>query len=242
MKKWLLAALFTALPWSLTAAQVTEDDSSIEVMGEGTRVLLQCKNRDVEITGTNHVIEFSDRCRSLSIMGSNNRVVVQEVDSVEITGTNNRVGYRRFVNGVEGRRPAQNISGSGNLVYREVASTSGQPLSRKPATSQPVNPSPKPPTASTSEAIRVSAFGGSSSHDCLQGRNVVIEASNSTVVLRGTCGKVEVTGMGNTVTLEAAQNILVTGTMNKVLWRRGPGNRPPIISNTGLNNQISQLR
>lgn len=242
MKKWLLAALFTALPWSLTAAQVTEDDGSIEVMGEGTRVLLQCKNRDVEVTGTNHVIEFSDRCRSISIMGSNNRVVVQEVDSIEITGTNNRVGYRRFVNGVDGRRPTQNISGSGNVVYRAVAATPGQPPQGKPSTPQPITPSAKPPAASTSEAIRISAFGGTSSHDCLRGKNVVIEASSSTVVLRGTCGKVEVTGMGNTVTLEAAESISVTGTMNKVFWRRGLGNRPPAVSNTGLNNQISQLR
>ncbi len=222
-------------------AEVTETESSIEIMGDGARLLLQCKNRDVEVTGTNNVVEFSDRCRSISIMGDSNRVVVQEVAKVEITGVNNRLGYRRFVNGVEGRRPSQEVSGTGNVIYRVVE---GQP-SQLPA-ARPTSPAStsgaKPPAPANNADINVTGFGSTSTQDCGQGRSVRVEGSNLTVNLRGYCRKVQVEGMGNTVNIETVSNIAVTGSMNKVFWRRGADSKPPTVSNTGLNNQVAQRR
>lgn len=74
--------------------------------------------------------------------------------------------------------------------------------------------------------ITISGFGGNGTHDCGNGRNVTIDAANTTVTLRGMCKQVE--------------RIVVTGTMNRVTYRNGVNNRPPVISNTGFNNQVTR--
>ncbi|MEN9250111.1 MAG: DUF3060 domain-containing protein [Gloeomargarita sp. GXS_bins_116] len=88
--------------------------------------------------------------------------------------------------------------------------------------------------------ITISGFGGNATHDCGNGRNVTIDAANTTVTLRGMCKQVEITGAGNTVNLNQVERIVVTGTMNRVTYRNGVNNRQPVISNTGFNNQVTR--
>jgi uncharacterized protein (DUF2345 family) len=97
----------------------------------------------------------------------------------------------------------------------------------------------------------------SPAHDCAKAPNASVEADNGTVKFTGTCDSVLVKGSGNTLSLEAAKRIEVTGPRNVIevaavdfarlhsagntfRYRRGLTRRAPDVVAIGDNNSLVQ--
>lgn len=88
--------------------------------------------------------------------------------------------------------------------------------------------------------IEVTGSGETATHACTPDSEVEITGASNTVTLTGECKRVEVSGSSNTVKVEATSAITVTGTDNKVTWKRGHGKSKPKISRTGVGNKVTQ--
>jgi hypothetical protein len=86
----------------------------------------------------------------------------------------------------------------------------------------------------------VTASGQRRTIDC-KGQRVQVGGNTNDVTLRGECPRVDVTGVGNTVAIDVAGSIDVTGTSNRVTWQRALKGAAPRISTTGLNS-VQQAR
>jgi uncharacterized protein (DUF2345 family) len=97
----------------------------------------------------------------------------------------------------------------------------------------------------------------SPAHDCAKAPNASVEADNGTVKFTGTCDSVLVKGSGNTLSLEAAKRIEVTGPRNVIevaavdfarlhsagntfRYRRGQTRPAPDVVAIGDNNSLVQ--
>lgn len=72
------------------------------------------------------------------------------------------------------------------------------------------------------------------------GASVRVEANNSQVHLRGDCPSVDVNGSGNTIFIERAGAIQVTGDNNAVNYERAAGGVRPAVSIYGRDDEIAQ--
>jgi hypothetical protein len=69
---------------------------------------------------------------------------------------------------------------------------------------------------------------------------VQVNGSGHDLTVTGECESVEVNGAGNTVRVEAAGVLKVSGMSNSVTWKRGIGTAKPKVSRSGLNNSVRQ--
>jgi hypothetical protein len=67
------------------------------------------------------------------------------------------------------------------------------------------------------------------------GDTLRITGQKNTVTVTGECRKVDVSGTGNTVSIESVMAIEVTGTNNRVTWQRALNGDDPRVSVTGHN-------
>jgi hypothetical protein len=74
--------------------------------------------RSVAVSGSGNRVTLRGRCPSLRVGGTNNIVYADSVGSVSLSGSNNRVYWRRLYNG---RRPSVTGAGTGNQVLRRRA-------------------------------------------------------------------------------------------------------------------------
>src|SRR5688500_220381 len=60
-------------------------------------------------------------------------------------------------------------------------------------------------------------------------QNVTIGGSQNTIVLTGTCPRLDITGSNNAVSVEAVGRVEITGLSNTVRWQRSlVGDRPAV--------------
>ena len=75
-------------------------------------------------------------------------------------------------------------------------------------------------------------------HACAEGENIDVSGTNNHVTLTGPCGEVTVSGLGQSVTVETAQEISVSGKNNTVTWSRGE----PKVTRSGSGNQALRVK
>jgi hypothetical protein len=90
--------------WTLTANETTYS----YVCDGDDRVVLSGKGNSLRISG---------ECEALEILGSNNRITIESVGAIKISGNNNDVAYERSTNGK--RKPALKLKGAANSVRRD---------------------------------------------------------------------------------------------------------------------------
>jgi Protein of unknown function (DUF3060) len=90
-------------------------------------------------------------------------------------------------------------------------------------------------TAPAAAQHRVTSSGEQRTIEC-GGQTVSVSGSKNDLTLRGDCPRVDVAGVGNTVAIEGAGAIEVTGTGNRVTWQRALKGEAPRVSTTGLNS------
>ena len=126
-------------------------------------------------------------------------------------------------------RPTSAAAGGG--------STSGLPAAPPAATTTPTRPVDAPTASSPATGGPISVAGLDTRKTVACSDNVVsISGVNNTVVLTGRCGRVDVSGIENVVTVEAAGAIAVSGLNNKVTYRSGT----PELSNSGIGNTLER--
>ena len=84
---------------------------------EGLSRAYAVNNRSVIVSGNGHRIVLRGRCPSLRVGGTGNRVHADAVGVVTLSGSNNRVYWRRLYNG---RRPRVERGGNNNQVLRRT--------------------------------------------------------------------------------------------------------------------------
>ena len=110
----------------------------------------------------------------------------------------------------------------------------------------------------TASAGIYNSLSGSVTHDCSKDPDVVINASDGSVTLTGTCDRVVVNGgevklqveavkrmvvngAENTVAIGAVDRLSVVGADNTVTYKRGISGQPKVAS-IGANNKITQVK
>jgi hypothetical protein len=111
-------------------------------------------------------------------------------------------------------------------------------------------------TASTASAdIMVADNNQKLAVDCAKDKLVTVSGNHATITLTGTCEgvivsgnhatvkgssvRVLVSGNNNTVEIDAADEIHVTGNKNTVSYKKGIKAKAPKVSNPGNNNSVS---
>lgn len=77
-----------------------------------------CKGDDwIVLEGKDNALTITGECGVLQVNGSNNRITIEAVATIKITGNNNDVRYERSAKGKT--KPAFKIKGSANSVHRD---------------------------------------------------------------------------------------------------------------------------
>ena len=94
--------------------------------------------------------------------------------------------------------------------------------------------------------------------DCAKDKQVELMGNHITVTLTGTCTKVSMTGNHgvvkgsstavyvsgneNTATIDAADDIVVSGNNNTITWKKGASKPQPKITSSGEKNSVKQAK
>lgn len=78
------------------AVEQTEEQKEIVIEGVGiTKTIEATSEKNIRIEGTNNKITIIGACNAIKIEGVDNVVTVDEVKSVSIEGTGNKVNYKK---------------------------------------------------------------------------------------------------------------------------------------------------
>ena len=136
---------------------------------------------------------------------------------------------------VAGRPTAAEIAGGGGSFTAAPSPSAGLPA---PPPAPPADPGQRTYPASppdTDAEITVAGVGKNERYSC-ESRIVSISGVDNTVMLTGHCTLVVVSGVGNGVTIEESEAIVVSGMNNVVTFRNGS----PELTKSGMNNTLER--
>jgi hypothetical protein len=210
---------------------------------------IACSEETTRIDGIGQSVRLTGECRTVVVSGSGNRVVVERVGSLKVSGTDNHVRWERSL---EGSAPHVLNSGIKNIVTRVTPATGTDSAADTRLPEKPGGPSPAAPPSRVPAPTATSGSGAASKNgdrlvvksssqtltvDCAS-RQVLVSGSVNIVTLTGACGQISVTGTGNKITVESTPRIVTTGHDNEITWQKGEGDRPPSVRNSGMKNTV----
>ena len=74
------------------------------------------------------------------------------------------------------------------------------------------------------------------------GNNVVVDANDSVLTLRGECNEVQVNGSSNTITIDVVASILLNSADNTVRWKKAAKGDKPKVVNRSTGNKVEQVK
>jgi hypothetical protein len=216
----------------------------------GRTSTITCSEETTRIDGIGQRVRLTGECPTVVVSGSGNRVVVERVGSLNVSGMDNQVRWERSL---QGEAPRVVSSGIKNSVTRATptaesnaaASTPPPEKPRKASPPPPPPPAPRataPPTGTPAPAkegarLAVKQSGQTLRLDCAS-RDVTVSGSTNTITLFGMCGQVSVSGSGNKITVERTPRIVTTGHNNEIMWQYLQGDQQPSVRNSGMNNTV----
>ena len=214
----------------------------------GTTKTMECSQDTTRIDGVGERVRLTGECPTVVVSGSGNRVLVERVGSLNVSGMDNQVRWERSL---QGDAPRVVSSGIKNTVTRVTPAADASPAAtaappEKPRKSSPPPPPPPAPraTAPPSEGpvtnggrLVVTQSGQTLRLDCAS-RQVTVSGSTNDITLTGTCGQVSVSGSGNKIAVERTPRIVATGHNNEIMWQYGAGEKQPSVRNSGMNNTV----
>ncbi len=98
-------------------AQESAQGNEIEIDGTGVSRTIECKGgqTEVEVNGTGNKITVTGECKEVEVNGTGNSVAIESAGRIEAHGINNKVSYKR---GLEGKEPKLVSTGMNNAVTR----------------------------------------------------------------------------------------------------------------------------
>jgi hypothetical protein len=219
--------------------------------GAGRVSTIACSQETTRISGAGQRVRLTGECRSVVVSGSGNRVVVERVGSLNVSGMDNEVRWERSLSG---DAPHVVTSGIKNVVTRATPASDANASAGAASPQQPGSTSPAPvpapaPSASTTsstepakagEPLVVKQSGQTLRLDCAA-RPVTVSGSTNTITLTGTCGQLSVSGTGNKIAVERTPRIVTTGHKNEITWQHGQGDQQPSLRNSGMSNIVRHV-
>jgi hypothetical protein len=85
-----------------------------ELSGSGMQETLRCSPKtEVNISGSDNDITLTGECKRVSVNGSTNKVTVEAVATIDVTGSENQITWKRAVGA---KKPKVNRTGHNNKV------------------------------------------------------------------------------------------------------------------------------
>ena len=115
-------------------------------------------------------------------------------------------------------------------------------------------------TAPVWAEVDIEGQGETHTIDCSKDAALVVSGAKNTITLTGACKSIEMTGTGNSLTVESVERLEINGTentvaavalsaveltgvKNKVTWKTSPTKRKkPSVSNTGVKNSVKKIK
>lgn len=95
-------------------ASTAEAGATLELSGSDSRETHRCSPKtEVNISGSDNDITLTGECKRVSVNGSTNKVKVEAVATIDVTGSENQVTWKRAVGG---KKPKVNRTGHDNKV------------------------------------------------------------------------------------------------------------------------------
>jgi|GEM_PF-3591691 len=94
-----------------------DDDSSseIDITGAGRKETLACNGTtEVSISGSSNELTFTGVCKSVDVTGSSNKITLDAVERIDVTGTDNTVTWKKAAGGR--KKPKVSSTGTDNKV------------------------------------------------------------------------------------------------------------------------------
>lgn len=96
-------------------------------------------------------------------------------------------------------------------------------------------------TSATGEDIVISGHDLRKTANC-NGKNVVVDANDSVITLRGQCNEVEVNGGSNTITIDVVASIVLNSADNVVRWKKAAKGDKPKVVDESSGNKVEQVQ
>jgi hypothetical protein len=77
--------------------------------------------------------------------------------------------------------------------------------------------------------------------DC-NGNNVIVDANDSVITLRGQCNEVKLNGSTNTITIDVVASIVLESADNTVRWKKAANGNKPKITDRSTGNKVEQVK
>lgn len=86
----------------------------------------------------------------------------------------------------------------------------------------------------------IDGLNRSETHACQPNEEVLITGQGHVLTLTGDCRKVQVSGQGNTISIEVLGALELSGMHNTVTWGAASRGRKPSLRVTGIGNSVKQ--
>lgn len=111
MRQFLLGMMFVA-----AAVAPVSADNTWELEADDTTYSYVCHGDKLVVRGNGNQLDVTGECASLVVRGSNNRISVEAIGSVDVAGDNNDVVY---TSGADGKsKPKIKKKGASNTVRK----------------------------------------------------------------------------------------------------------------------------
>jgi len=222
------------------------------VTGSMNDIIFTGECPSVTIKGSENTISI-EATGAIRVVGTKNKVTWQRVVGDDIkTPKISRSGLGNVISQAaaparESAAPAAASSGTGSGIGTGTAkAASGAAAGAGSASSAAKSSAAKggnavkagsAAPATAGPAVVVSDEKATRSIDC-RGRGVTVMGNGNTLTLRGTCGKVDVQGNENIISVDTVHAIGTTGNKNRVTWTRAADGETPDTSDLGNGNVI----
>lgn len=110
-------------PGTVREPVMSAEDRNVVISGNGCRVELSGTCRELKVIGNGHRLRVQAACM-VSLLGSDNHLVVGTLGTAKFNGTDNHLTWRRAMPG--NRAPLFSLSGAGNSVSMEADSPAAE--------------------------------------------------------------------------------------------------------------------
>ncbi|MFP2924686.1 DUF3060 domain-containing protein [Pyxidicoccus sp. 3LG] len=95
--------------------ETSDGDTSLSVVDSGRTATLDCgQGGEVSISGSSNKISLTGECKSVSVSGSDNKVQMETVGRIDVSGTDNAITWKKGL--AQGKKPKISNSGVDNRV------------------------------------------------------------------------------------------------------------------------------
>ena len=90
---------------------ITSDDDEIVITGNKSVQSRACTGQEVQVQGDENQADFTGTCKGLYLIGNQNKITLENVATIQVTGDGNTVTWR-------GTEPQINNIGKGNTIAK----------------------------------------------------------------------------------------------------------------------------